>query len=52
MADDVVKDDGLEGDEAGSDDADDDFDRAAQPGNVPAPERPLFEPGVDDGEDE
>ena len=49
---DDVQDDELERDEAESDDTEDDFDRAPQPGNVPAPERPLFEPGVDDGEDE
>jgi len=50
---DDVQDDELEPDEAESEsETDDDFDRAPQPGNVPAPERPLFEPGVDDGEDE
>ena len=49
MTDDVL-DDELERDE--SDDTDDDFDRAPQPGNVPAPERPLFDPDADDGEEE
>ena len=52
MTDDVVKDDGLEGDETESDDKDDDFEPAPQPGNVPAPERPLFDPDADDGEEE
>jgi hypothetical protein len=51
MTDDVL-DDELERDEAESDDTNDDFDRAPQPGSVPAPERPLFDPDVDDGEDE
>jgi len=50
MANDRVTDDvldhDLKRDETESDDADDDddFDPAPQPGNVPAPERPLFEP--------
>ena len=51
MTDDVL-DDELERDEAESDDTDDDVDRAPQPGNVPAPERPLFDPDADDGEEE
>ena len=50
MTDDVQVDE-LEPDEAESD-TDDDLDRAPQPGNVPAPERPLFDPDADDGEDE
>ena len=49
---DEVLDDDLESDETESDDTDDDFGRAPQPGNVPAPERPLFEPDADDGEEE
>jgi hypothetical protein len=49
MTDDVL--DELESDETESDDADD-FDRGPQPGNVPAPERPLFDPDAEDGEDE
>ena len=49
MTDDVL-DDELEGDEA--DDTDDDVDRAPQPKNVPAPERPLFDPDADDDEEE
>lgn len=51
MTDDVL-DDELERDEAESDDTNDDLDRAPQPGNVPAAERPLFDPDADDGEDE
>ena len=52
MTDDVV-DDNLESDETESDVTDDDdFDPAPQPGNVPAPERPLFDPDADDGEEE
>ena len=47
----IGKVDELEPDEAESD-ADDDFDRAPQPGNVPAPERPLFDPETHDSEDE
>ena len=49
---DDVQDDVLEPDGTESD-TDDDFDRAPQPGNTPAPapERPLFEPDADDGED-
>ena len=52
MTDDVQVDE-LEADEAESN-TDDDLDRAPQPGNTPAPapERPLFEPDADDGEDE
>jgi hypothetical protein len=50
MTDDVQVDE-LEPDEAESD-TDDDFDRAPQPGNVPAPERPLFDPDTHDSEDE
>jgi hypothetical protein len=50
MTDDVL-DDELKSDETESDDTDDDFDRAPQPENVPAPERPLFDPDADD-EDE
>ena len=49
---DHVLDDDLERDETESDDTDDDFDRAPQPANVPAPERPLFDPDADDGEEE
>ena len=51
MTDDVQVDE-LEPDEAESDT--DDSDRAPQPGTTPAPapERPLFEPDADDGEDE
>jgi len=49
---DEVLDDELEGDEAESDDTDDDFERSPQRGNVPAPERPLFDPDADVGEDE
>ena len=51
MTDDVL-DDELERDEAESDNTDDDVDRAPQPANVPAPERPLFDPDSDDGEEE
>jgi len=51
VTDDVLDDD-LESDETESDDTDDDFERAPQPGNVPAPERPLFDPDADDGEEE
>jgi hypothetical protein len=51
MTDDVL-DDEPERDEAESEDTEDDSDRAPQPGNVPAPERPLFDPDADDGEDE
>ena len=51
MTDDVL-DDELERDEAESDDTDDDVDRPPQPKNVPAPERPLFDPDLDDGEGE
>jgi hypothetical protein len=51
MTDDVL-DDELERDEAESDDTDENFDRAPPPGKVPAPERPLFDPDTDDGEDE
>lgn len=51
MTDDVL-DDELERDEAESDDTDDDVDRAPQPENVPAPERPLFDPATGDGEEE
>jgi hypothetical protein len=50
VTDDVLDDD-LESDTE-SDDMDDDFDRVPQPGNVPAPERPLFEPDADDGDEE
>ena len=50
MTDDVQVDE-LEPDGAESD-TDDDFDRAPQPGNVPAPERPLFDPDTHDSEDE
>jgi hypothetical protein len=49
---DDVQDDEFERDEAESDDVDDDSDCAPQPGNTPAPERPLFDPDADDGEDE
>jgi len=51
MTDDVQDD--VEPDEAESE-TDDDFDRAPQPGNTPAraPERPLFDPGADDREDQ
>ena len=51
MTDDVQDD--VEPDEAEFD-TDDDFDRAPQPGNTPAPapERPLFDPDADDGEDQ
>ena len=49
---DDVLDDELEGEEAEFDDTDDAFDRAPPPANVPAPERPLFDPGADDGEEE
>ena len=51
MTDDPLDDD-LESDETESDDTNDDFDHAPQPGNVPAPERPLFDPEGDDGEEE
>ena len=51
MTDDVL-DDELERDEAESHDTDDDVDRAPHPGNVPAPERPRFDPDADDGEEE
>ena len=51
MTDDALNDE-LERDEAEPDEADDDFDRAPQPGNLPAPERPLFDPDADDGEEE
>jgi hypothetical protein len=51
MTDDVL-DDEPERDEAESEDTEDDSDRAPQPGNVPAPERPLSDPDADDGEDE
>ena len=51
VTDDVLDDD-LESGETESDDPDNDFDRAPQPGNVPAPERPPFEPDADDGEEE
>ena len=50
---DDVQDDELEPDEAESEsETDDDFDRASQPGNTPAPapERPLCDPDADDGE--
>ena len=49
---DDVRDDELEPDDAESNHTDDDSDRAPQPGNVPAPERPLFDPDADDGEEE
>ena len=52
MTDDPLDDD-LQSDETESDDTDDDdFDPVPQPGNVPAPERPLFDPQGDDGEEE
>jgi len=52
VTDDVLADD-LESDETESNDTDDDdFDPAPQPGNVPAPERPLFDPDAEDGEEE
>ena len=51
MADDV-RDDELERDDPESNHTDDDSDRAPQPGNVPAPERPLFDPDADDDEEE
>ena len=51
MTDDVLEEE-LEGDEAESDDTDDDVDRAPPPKNVPAPERPLFDPDADDDEEE
>ena len=49
---DEVLDDELEHDQPEPDDTDDDVDRAPQPKNVPAPERPLFDPELDDGEGE
>lgn len=48
---DEVLDDEMERDEAESGATDDDP-SAPQPENLPAPERPLFEPDADDGEDE
>ena len=50
VRDDDPRDDEPESDETDSDDTDDDSDRPPQPGNVPAPERPLFDPDADDGE--
>ena len=49
---DDVRDDEWERDDAESNHTDDDSDRAPQTGNVPAPERPLFDPEADDGEEE